>query len=152
MATIWALVANTSRAYIFKITGKGKHIDKIMEFDYPDGRKKTGEIHSDKPGRAFDRVGVGRHALSTEVDVRMHQHQVFARQLFEALKKAYGEKEFEQLAIIAPAQLLGELKRVIGSDPLEKTVIKHIDKDLSTSLKEQDIINHLCNYLDLWNR
>lgn len=153
MGTLWALVANSSWAQIYEIKGHGKHIKMIRQIDNPDGRKKSGEIYSDRPGRAFDRVGIGRHAMSSETDFRLKEQEVFARKLAIILEKGREENAFDQFALVAPPQFLGQLNLVIGTDhPLKKFLTNSIEKDLTDSFKQEDIINHLCKYLDLWNR
>lgn len=150
MSTMWILSANSSFAKIYEVTGKGKNIVEIQHFDFPEGRMKSGEILNERPGRAFDRVGVGRHALGTEVDVHMHEQKVFAHQLAKALYDGKVNNSYEQIAIVAPPQFLGEIKLSL-EDQVKKCVIKEVNKDLPIHLSEKERIEHLCKYLDLWN-
>lgn len=150
MSTLWILTANSSFAKIYEVKGRGREIKELQHIDNPDGRKKSGEILNDRPGRAFDSMGGGRHALGTQVDVKEHQKQIFAQQLVKLLQEGLEKKSFEELAIVAPAHFLGEIKRIV-SDTLKKRIVKEVAKDLNERISEQDRIAQLCGYLDLWN-
>lgn len=151
MATIWALVANTGGAQIFEIKGLGKSIVKVQHIPNPEGRKRGGDVYSDRPGRAFDRQGGARHALQTATDLHLHEIQIFAKKLMEILIRGYEEKSYDQLALVCPPQFLGEINQLIP-DHLKKCILKEIHKDLPDSLSDQDIIKHLDEYLNLWNK
>ena len=150
MGRMWALVANSSFAKIFEIQGHGKYIKEIHHFDYPEGRMKSGEILNDRPGRAFDRMGEGRHALGTEVDVHTHEQQIFAHKLAHVLYEGKVNRLYDELALVAPPQFLGELKQALESQ-VAKLVSKEIPKDLASHFSEKELIDHLVKYLDLWN-
>jgi len=146
----WALVANSGFAQIYEIKGHGKEIKEILQIDNPDGRMKSGEILSDRPGRSFDSMGGSRHALGTEVDPHVHEQKIFAHKLVEILKKGIEGNSFQQLALIAPPQFLGELKLVL-SENLKKIITKEINKDLPIYQNGKKRIEAICEYLDLWN-
>lgn len=57
MSTLWVLIANRSFAKIYQVKGRGREIKEIHHIENPDGKKRPGEVLSDKPGRAFDRLG-----------------------------------------------------------------------------------------------
>lgn len=151
MDTMWIVTANSSFAKIFEVKGHGKQIKEIRHLDFPQARKKGSEINSDRPGRSFDRMGKGRHALSTEVSLHEHENQVFAKQIAEILRIAHDSNSFDQLALVAPPQFLGQLKLALNNG-LKKSIVKEIHKDLPEHLSERERIDHLANYLDLWNR
>ena len=150
MSRMWALVANSSYAQVYEITGKGKNIRSIHKIENPDGRLKTGEIVGDRPGRAFDHLGPGRHAMSQEVSTKTHEHQLFAQSLADVLKKGLEEDSFDEIALIAPPEFMGYLHQVIPG-PVKQKVTKEVTKNLPNSLPEQKVIDSLCQYLDLWN-
>lgn len=150
MGTMWVLTGNASFAKIYEIKGHGKHIKEIHHFDNPEGRMKPGEILQDKPGRTFDRFGPARHALGTEVDVKAHEQKMFASKLCAFLKEGKSNNAFDELALVVPPQFLGDLKDAVDGQ-VKKIISKEIDKDLPIHLSEQDRIDHLCRYLDLWN-
>jgi protein required for attachment to host cells len=148
--TIWVLTANRSFAKVYEVKNLGRDFLEILHLDHPDGRKKGAEIFTDRPGRSFDSVGGGRHALSTAVDVHEHDQQVFTKQLATLLQEGLEKKSFTGIAIVAPSHFLGDLNLVM-SPAVKKKVVKEIPRDLPEGLNEKDRIQHLCDYLDLWN-
>lgn len=150
MSTLWIVVANRGFAKIYESTGHGHEIKEIYSVDNPDGKKKSGEILNDRPGRSFDSVGGGRHALSTEVSVTAHEQQVFAKKLVGVLHEGNNAKAFDELAIVAPPHFLGALK-VELTDPVRKKLTKEVGKDLPEYISDHERVEQLCKYLDLWN-
>lgn len=157
MKTLWALVANASFAQIYEIKGHGREIQKIHQLDNPDGRKRSGEILTDKPGRTYESMGkvgkmsTGSHNYGSMVDPKEHELQLFMHKILEILKKARSEKSYEELAIIAPPHVLGEFNR-LAPEAVKKLVIKEVGRDLPLTIHEQERIDHLSDYLDLFNR
>lgn len=150
MNIMWVLTGNSSFIKIFEVKGKGKEFKEIFHFDNPDGRKKNGEINSDKPGRTFDKFGVGRHSYSKEVDPHTHELKVFAHKLASCLQEGKVKNKFHELAFVAPSHFLGELRLVI-SEAVKKSISQEVHKDLPEHLKEHERVAQLCEYLELWN-
>jgi protein required for attachment to host cells len=150
MTTLWILVANSAYAHIYEVKGQGKDIKKIHHIDHPDARKKGEEILSDRPGRSFDSTGIRRSAVSPQVDLKMHMQEQFAKELAQILQQGKNEHKFDQIALVAPPQFLGELNNAI-SDSVKKCISKHLSKDLPEYLNDREQIEYLCKHLDLWN-
>ena len=150
MKTLWILTGNRGFAKIYEVHGVGRQVKEIVHLDNPNGIKKSGEILSDRPGRAFDKLGGGRHALSTETDVCEHEQQLFAHQLAKKLQEAHDKKAFDELALVVPSHFLGDLKAELH-EAVKKKIIKEVPKDLPLHVTEQERIDLLCEYLDLWN-
>lgn len=148
--TLWVLTANKSFAKLYEVKNLGRDFHEILHIEHPDGRKKGGDIYSDRPGRAFDSMGGGRHALTNHIDVHEHDQQVFTKQLARILQEGLEKKSYDNLAIVAPSHFLGDLNIVI-SDAVKRKVLKEIPRDLPEGLNEKERITHLCEYLDLWN-
>lgn len=149
MSTLWILAANRSGAKIFEVKGAGRQIKEIHNLDNPAGRKKSRESFSDRAGRTFDRLGGGRHGVK-EVDVHEHEQKLFIESIALFLQEGKNNKKYDELAFVAPAQFLGELNQYIPAQ-LKKILIKEVAKDLPERLSPQEHIDHLCQYLDLWN-
>lgn len=150
MGTLWILIANSSYAKLFEVKGHGRHIKEIQHIENPEGRMKSGDLLSDRPGRTFDRMGAGRHALGTEVDPHAHELQVFAGKLAHLLYEANVNHSYDELGIVAPPQFLGVLNQSLD-EGVRKSVFKEVNKDLPAHLSEQERIKHLCEYFELWN-
>lgn len=151
MAILWVVVANSCSARFYEVAGYGRKIENIQIIEHPEGRKKDGELYSDRPGRTFDRMGPGRHSFSPEIDRHLREQQIFAKKIGEFLKKAQEENKFEELALIAPSQFLGELKKFLPNS-VKKSLINQTPSDLPETLSEKEVQDHICRYLNLWNR
>ena len=137
----YVLVANRSNASLFKT--RGPHVDPelVRRFDHPEGRLKSGEIDSDRPGRAFDRKGGARHALSNEESPVERVAHEFALQLAKHLDHARENGEFDELGLIASPRMLGHLRTAL-SEPTRALVYGELDKDLNEP-EPRDLVPYL---------
>jgi len=149
MSTLWILTANRGFAKIFEVKGSGRQIKEVHHLDNPDGRLKNREFFDEPAGRAFDRLGGGRHAMNAK-DVHGEEQKEFIEKIAGILQQGRTNKEFDELAFVAPPQFLGELNQYIPPQ-LKKILIKEVPKDLPEHLSNQEYVDHLCTYLDLWN-
>jgi protein required for attachment to host cells len=150
--TRWILVANSSFAEIFSL--EGRELTKVKQLDNPEGRLKSGEILTDRPGRGFasgTRTGGQsnrRSAYSSEVGPHQHEQQVFAHKIADMLRQAKGINAFDKLDIIAPPQFLGDLRKVLPLS-VRQCVDKEINKDISSSLSELERLEDVRRFLDI---
>ena len=134
----WVLVADGRRARVFEIESKGKiALRTSFETESPPNR----DIVSDRPGRAFDRSGPGRHAMASASDPHENAKKTFLNDIADRLDSACYEKKFETLVVIAPPPALGELRSIFPKR-LRAAVSREIPKDLS-GLDEISIAGHL---------
>lgn len=77
------------------------------------------QFASDRPGRSFDIVGKGRHAMSQPESGQDHQTLVFARQVADYLNDAIAESKVTKLVIIAAPRFLGYLRSELSDTALE---------------------------------
>lgn len=113
----------------------------VEQIDHPSGRLKSGELDSDRPGRAFDRGGQGRHGLAPEESASEHDERMFASQLADMLDKNRNAGVFDLLVLIAGPKLLGKLRAAL-SEPTRKLIKVELDKDLIDPT-EADLRKHL---------
>jgi protein required for attachment to host cells len=139
--TTWILVAHRSGAVLFQSRGPGAPLTRIARVPNPRGRLKAGEIEADRPGRAFDRHGGGRHAHATEESPVDHIESAFVSRITERLEHGRTEGAFERLVLIAPAKMLGKIREAMP-DPLRARVIGSVAKDLAHCDGEQ-VRSHL---------
>ena len=137
----WIIVAGASSAQLFETENKGADLKKIREFDHPQSRKKTKDLTTDRPGRSFDSMGLGRHA-EERGDPHFHEQTVFAQQLILFLNKARTNNEFDNLIIVAAPTFLGELRQSM-SNPLKKCVTKEVNKDLAAWMGSKDLLERI---------
>lgn len=141
MATNWVVVAENSRARLFAMDSPRGALSELETLAHPEGRQKTGEIDSDRPGRAFDSRGEGRHAMVRSVDPKEQGAMEFARRIAERLAQGRTGGAFQGLILVAPPAFLGLLRKSLG-EGLRKTVVREINKDLA-HLSEAEIARHV---------
>jgi protein required for attachment to host cells len=126
----WVLVAHRTGATLYESHGPGAPLTVREEIDNPSGRLKTSELGSDRPGRAYDRIGGGRHAMSSEQSPVEHIEQNFASQLADRLERGRNDHEFDRLVLVASPKLLGKLNHALPT-PLRALVLGTLAKDLA---------------------
>jgi protein required for attachment to host cells len=134
--TTWILVAHRAGAVLLQSHGPGLPLERVARVPNPRGRLKAGDVDADRPGRAFDRHGGGRHAHSTEHSVPDHIEAAFVSQLVDRLEQGRAHSAFERLVLIAPAKMLGKLHETL-SEPLRGLLVASLPKDLPHSDDEQ---------------
>lgn len=141
MNTTWILVAHRGGARLFENAGPGKGLTLVETVDHPEGRLKNGEINSDRPGRAFDKFGAGRHGMSTEQEPTERVAQRFAKELGEKLAQGRVQNRYAKLVLVAEPRFLGELRNSLDA-PTTALVSATLDKDLG-GITERDLPRHL---------
>ena len=136
----WLIVANSSLAHIFRIE-KREELKEIKTLEHPESRLHNLDLVSDKPGRDFESVGMGRHALEPKTLPKRQEFAIFAKLIADHLEKAHNQGEFDTLYIAASPSLLGLLRQALNPN-IAKLVKGEIDKDV-THMKPHDILPHL---------
>jgi protein required for attachment to host cells len=139
--TTWVLVAHRSGARLLENPGPGKGLKLLEDIAHPQGRLKNGEINADKPGRAFDKFGGGRHSMSKEHEPVEQVAIMFAKQLGEKLDQGRIHNQYQRLILVAEPRFLGELRATLTS-PTAALVSDTIDKDL-IGVENRDLPKHL---------
>lgn len=138
--TTWVVVANSSRARIFRLESRNN----LVEMDglvHSKSRLREGDLVSDRKGRSFNRMGYGRHAMEQELDPHKQEAVHFASMLAEHLQKALQAGEYGRLYLSASPKFLGLLRQEL--DPHTSAVIvQELDKDM-TELTTAQILEHL---------
>lgn len=141
MAINWVIVAENSRARLFEMDSPRGALRELETLAHPEGRQKPRDIDSDRPGRAFDSRGEGRHAMVRSVDPRAQGAMDFARRIAERLEQGRTGGAFEGVVLVAPPAFLGLLRKSFG-EPLRKRIVREINKDL-VNLTEAEIARHV---------
>ena len=128
--TYWIVVADESRANIYTRRARRSPLIELLALENAMGRKKTGEIMSDRGGRSFDSFGAGRHTMATEKsDPKKHAAIVFAKQIAERIAKVMHDGSCRGYALIAAPRFLGMLREAV-SRRCNVEPFKTIDKDV----------------------
>jgi protein required for attachment to host cells len=98
-------------------------------------------MQSDRPGRAFERVGDVRHAMEPAVDPKRQEATKFAKEISEYLTRRRQRRRFDKLILVAAPQFLGLLRKAL--DPATaKRVRQEISKNL-VQYEAEEIRQHL---------
>lgn len=127
----WVLVADGQRARILINDGPNRGLkedeDRATAIVNPANREQL----TDRPGRSFDRMGPGHHAME-EVDAHRETKVDFAKGLAQWLRDAVLNKEMDRLILVAPPKTLGDLRGA-----LDKKVAEIISAEIPS-----DLTNH----------
>lgn len=124
--TTWVLVADGARARILKKTAGS--IENATGMDYVGDNMKDYDLITDAPGRCFDSMGAGRHAYEPPISHHDQQKFDFAKKMCEELGRC--QADFDELILISPPKILGEIRAKLCKQTLEK-VVAEIPKDLT---------------------
>ena len=140
MTTTWILVAHRGGARLFE-GSRANGLQLVEEIHHPEGRLKNGEINSDKPGRAFDKLGGGRHSMSKEHEPKEQVALRFAKHLATVLEKGRTDQRYARLVLVAESRFLGALRAAL-SPHTAALVGASVDKDLG-GVNDHDLASHL---------
>lgn len=134
----YILVADSSRAKVFKSKTPINSLELIYDQVNYDGRKKPSELYSDRSG--MQRSGtMGMHSYAG--DQHDHEEESFARELCRMIKNDCEQDGFDRLVLIAPPRFLGELRRHLDQTCIDK-LDRCIDKDL-VKMTDKNLVEYL---------
>jgi protein required for attachment to host cells len=132
---IWVVVSNSALAKIFRIE-KFPKIAIVDTLEHPESRLHNVDLVSERPGRAFDKVGVGRHAYSPVTEPKQVEVEKFAKDLAKYLDAAFLKKEFSRFYLIASPSFLGLLRKEMHGQTQE-AIIAEIPKDMTDHVTQE---------------
>jgi protein required for attachment to host cells len=125
----WVLVADGEKALFLRNEGDAMFPNLRVFSDLEQKNPQTHEQGTDRPGGFNDGPSVHRSGVQ-ETDWHRIGKERFARDLAERLYKSAHRGAFDQLVIIAPPVVLGELRKEIHSEVASRVVAEY-DKDLT---------------------
>lgn len=141
MSDAWILVADAARARIFSADSPRADLQPVEQLVSPEARLHERDLSSDRPGRAFDSFGEGRHATDTSTSPKEQEAIRFAHEVVDHLEQGRVANRFDRLILVAEPHFLGLLRKAI-KPALEQTITAEINKDL-TKAGEREIREHL---------
>ena len=129
MSKTWVLVAESSRAKVYKVNGRLSPITEIGAMVHPECRMHEGDLVSDSAGSDGGSVGQGRHVIDSKVSAKDHESQAFARELAGYLENARTSGNFDSLVLVAPPAFLGNLRSILSKEVMSM-VSRQVDKNL----------------------
>lgn len=129
MSKTWVLVAESSRAKVYKVNGRLAPIKEIGAMVHPECRMHEGDLVSDSAGSDGGSVGQGRHVIDNKVSAKDHESLEFARELAGYLENARTSGNYEKLVLVAPPAFLGNLRHTLSKEVMA-LVCNQVDKNL----------------------
>ena len=124
------LVGDGQKALFLRNRGNALHVDLVVERILEQDNPPTREQGTDRPGRSIASPGVARSAME-EVDWHHLAKERFASELAEALHRHADANRFEKLVIIAPPKILGNLRRALHAEVVDR-IAAEIPKELTS--------------------
>jgi protein required for attachment to host cells len=143
----WILIADGARARIVRNEGPGRGVEAVDGGLFEREAHATREIMSDRPGRAFDSAGAGRHAMELPTDPAREEKRHFAETLAAHLDDAVGKNTFDRLIVVAAPGTLGDLRAAL-SEKVRERIYAELDKDL-TKVPNDKLASHLGDVIAL---
>lgn len=137
----WILVADGARARIVLNDGPGRGVKPGPNKEFYGHNAPDREIVTDRPGRAFDSAGQGRHAMEPRSDPHEQAQRHFHHELAAYLDAAAKRNAYDRLIIVAPPRALGHLRAEL-SNAVRAKVTGELNKDL-THVPIHELANHL---------
>jgi protein required for attachment to host cells len=141
METIWVLVADSARARLFQTAGPRGPLQERTDLVMPQSRLQEQDLVSDRPGRSFDRMGEGRHAMEPRTPAKEVESDRFAARIAALLESERQKSAYARLVLVAPPAFLGQLRDAL-SEQVRTLVFTELDKDL-VQHGADDIREHL---------
>ena len=123
----WILVADASRARIFGSDLLLEEFEELGAYVHAASRLHGQNLVTDRPGRSRSH---GHEILDDHTNRKVHESDVFARELAVELATGERERRFERLVVVAPPKLLGQLRSHL-SRAVEQRIVASIHKDLT---------------------
>lgn len=138
----WVMIAGSSRALLYSVSGKDRPWTLVKEYAHPESRVSEGGLSSDQPGRAFGSMGGGaRSAMESKTSPKEIEFEHFAHELATALHDGHGQNAYERIVLVAPPHFLGLMRKNIDAT-VSKLIVATMDKDY-LHLSEKEFRGHL---------
>lgn len=141
MSNTWVVVADSGAARIFSAASPVGPLEEREDFAHPEARVRERALASDKPGRAFDSFGKGRHSMGQQEGPRERSAMDFARLLAGRIGGARAKGEIDRVVLVAAPEFLGMLRASLD-DETKKRVESEFAFNL-VSMRPDEIRAHL---------
>ncbi len=129
----FVLVADASRARLYRKEGEDAALALIEELEHPESRAMNRDLMADKPGRSISsgHRSTARSGMEYRTDPKEVEAEKFARTLVDKLAHGKDEHTFDDLVIAAPPKFLGLLRGALGThtNHVLEAVTAWIEKD-----------------------
>ena len=126
---IWIVVADGEKALLLRNDGDARFPDLKVVREMEQDNPATHEQGTERPGRHSDGPSPHNSAYQ-ETDWHRLNKEHFAREITDLLYRMAHRGAFEHLVIVAPPQVLGEMRKQRHQEVATK-VVAEIDKTLT---------------------
>jgi protein required for attachment to host cells len=145
--TTWILVCDGARGRIFSHESGTKGLTVVTRAGNAEAHRRTRELGSDRPGRTHESTHTGqRHAMEPRVDWHRFEKARFAQEMAAVLDRAALDGAMDRLVLVAPPQVLGDLRQALGAHGKGK-LAGEINKDL-TNLEAAELVIQLDEWIN----
>lgn len=144
--TTWILIADAGTAHVVANSGKTSDLAMVDDIRLEGNPSPGRDLAADRPGRAFDRAGDGRHGMEPSTAPRAVEQERFAREITAVLDEAAQQQRYDRLVLVAPPKFMGLLRDRLPAGVALK-VSAELTKDL-TKLSIHELPPHLATVLN----
>ena len=137
----WIMVADAAQARFFVNEGGQLRPHDEASLDDPTAHVRSHDLVSDRPGRTMDSVGGAHHAEGPRVDPHRAAKAGFAKHVADFVEKSAIDDKFDDLVVVAPPQMLGDLRNALGRHSAAR-LVGTAPKDL-TKIPTSELDAHL---------
>ena len=123
------LVGDGRNARFLRNKGTPRNPEFILEREVSQDNPPTREQGTDRPGRKSGIDGVSRTAIE-ETDWHQRAEQKFAAEIAETLYEMEHAHKFEELVVIAPPKMLGDLRAAFHPE-VSRCIVAEVPKNLT---------------------
>ena len=120
---LWVVVADGEKALFLENRGDTQYPDLQVVQEMEQENPATREQGSDRPGRYSDGPSIHRSAVE-DTDWHRLGKERFADEIAERLYKLAHRGAFKEMVLIAPPQVLGEIRRKLHKEVAEKITVE----------------------------
>ncbi len=152
--TRWILIADASRARLFRDDHPSRPFTLIDSLEHPESRARVRDLMADANGRKPAGMARGggdavtaagsssaRPGAAPDTDAKTVEAQKFARTLAQRLERGLHEHAYDRLVVAAPPHFLGLLRQSL-SHGVKRHLEVFLNKDL-TQHERPDIESHV---------
>jgi protein required for attachment to host cells len=129
-ANALVLISDGRRARLLRNQGTPRQPQLIVEQSLEQHNPPTREQGTDRPGRKHGTDGHAKSAIE-QTDWHQQEEQRFAAELAEMLYKLGHAGNYEELVVVAPPKMLGDLRAKFHPE-VAGAVVAEIPRDLTT--------------------
>ncbi|TIO08559.1 host attachment family protein [Mesorhizobium sp.] len=120
---LWIVVADGEKALFLENRGDTQYPDLQVVQEMEQANPATREQGSDRPGRYSDGPSIHRSAVE-DTDWHRLGKERFADEIAERLYKLAHRGAFKEMVLIAPPQVLGDIRRKLHKEVAEKITVE----------------------------